>query len=693
MTLTPGIVLANRYTIDTILGQGGMGAVYCAFDANLGIHVAVKENLFLSDEYARQFQREASILANLRHTNLPRVIDYFDVPGQGQYLIMDFIEGEDLRQRIERTSTISEKEAVIIGTAICEALDYLHTRKPPVVHRDIKPGNIKITPEGEIVLVDFGLAKLMHDNQATTTGARAMTPGYSPPEQYGTARTDARTDIYSLGATLYAALTGVIPEEGLARATGKTDLTSIRELRPSIDRRLAPVIEKSLEVDPDKRYQTAMDFEVSLMRSGDISPNSRQVFRITPPPLEVIQSEKFEEPAANIKPASIKKNNRTNRSLRRIVTTTTALLTLLLILGLVFLQGTDITRIIGNLFSTSTVSVVSPTVPLNSSTATEPAAPTQVQTATLPVIAVQPSVSTTPTVSVSPTPEVTPIGGGTGKISFVSDRSGINQVWIMQADGTKARQLSNMAQGACQHAWSPDGTRLAVVSPCYTKDFSYPESKIYILDADGDNPQLLTVSNSGDFDPAWSPDGRRLAFTSLRTGTSHIFIYNFDDLTLEEISDTRYADSQAAWSPSGKQLAFVRLDIFNHIFIMSERGQTEFQFSSSGNVNDFWPVWSSDEEFILFARTQVNPTMPWLLKFRYEDRGKAAEKRIPPSGLTEIGPAWDPALSQDNQWIIYEGWPDGNNHDIFIMDIEGNNRARVTTDPGYDFNPVWVPGQ
>jgi serine/threonine protein kinase len=186
MTLERGALLHKRYRIVEILGQGGMGSVYRAVDENLGVDVAVKENLFTTDEYARQFRLEAVILANLRHPNLPRVTDHFVIGDQGQYLVMDYIEGEDLRQRMERMGNITEDDAILMGAAICDALTYLHTRKPPILHRDIKPGNVKITPDGHIFLVDFGLAKVLHGSQATTTGARAMTPGYSPPEQYGT---------------------------------------------------------------------------------------------------------------------------------------------------------------------------------------------------------------------------------------------------------------------------------------------------------------------------------------------------------------------------------------------------------------------------------------------------------------------------------------------------------------------------
>jgi serine/threonine protein kinase len=127
MTLDTGVLLNNRYRIIEILGQGGMGSVYRAIDENLGVQVAVKENLFLTDEYARQFRREATILAGLRHPNLPRVGDHFDIPGEGQYMVMDFIEGIDLRERLEQTGPLSEEEGVQIGLALCSALIYLQS--------------------------------------------------------------------------------------------------------------------------------------------------------------------------------------------------------------------------------------------------------------------------------------------------------------------------------------------------------------------------------------------------------------------------------------------------------------------------------------------------------------------------------------------------------------------------------------
>jgi serine/threonine protein kinase len=267
MSLNQGQLLRERYRIIEPLGHGGMGSIFRAVDEHLGVEVAVKENLFTIDDYARQFRREATILANLRHPNLPRVSDHFSIEDQGQYLIMDYIEGEDLQERLERLGPIDEEEVVFIGAAICDALSYMHARDSVVLHRDIKPANVRITPSGGVYLVDFGLAKVMQGDQTTTTGARAMTMGFSPPEQYGAARTDARTDIYSLGATLYTALTGLTPEDSLAQTMDQLELTPVRERNPKVSKRVAEAVEKALQVHPNDRWQMAAEFKNELLKA------------------------------------------------------------------------------------------------------------------------------------------------------------------------------------------------------------------------------------------------------------------------------------------------------------------------------------------------------------------------------------------------------------------------------------------
>ena len=212
--------MQGRYRIERELGKGGFGAVYCAWDSNVDRRCAVKENLEMAAEGRRQFSREATVLANLSHPNLPRVTDHFSIPGQGQYLVMDFVEGDDLGSLVNRQGKIPVEQALSWMIQVADALVYIHSQQPPVLHRDIKPANIRITPGGQAMLVDFGLVKVFDPNLKTTMGARAVTPGYAPPEQYGQGRTDHRTDIYALGATLYTLLTGQEPPESVQRVAG-----------------------------------------------------------------------------------------------------------------------------------------------------------------------------------------------------------------------------------------------------------------------------------------------------------------------------------------------------------------------------------------------------------------------------------------------------------------------------------------
>ena len=266
MSLRPGDVLKKRYRIVKQLGQGGFGTVYRAEDLSLKTTCALKENLDNWEDAQRQFKREALLLAKLRHTNLPRVIDYFFMPLQGQYLVMDFVEGYNLQEIIERVKhPLFEKEVLDWIDQICDALIYLHSQTPPIIHRDVKPANIKITPSGKAMLVDFGVAKIYDPNIKTTIGARAVTPGYSPVEQYGHGSTDTRADIYALGATLYALLTGKRPPESIARITGDV-LEPPSQLNPSISHHVERSILKAMEILAPNRYSMVADLRETLKK-------------------------------------------------------------------------------------------------------------------------------------------------------------------------------------------------------------------------------------------------------------------------------------------------------------------------------------------------------------------------------------------------------------------------------------------
>jgi Tol biopolymer transport system component len=295
----------------------------------------------------------------------------------------------------------------------------------------------------------------------------------------------------------------------------------------------------------------------------------------------------------------------------------------------------------------------------------------------------------TPTITLSPTP--TPLGGGSSQIAFNSKRSGTMQIWVIDASGKNLRQLTNMRDGACQPAWSPDGARLAFISPCSVKREIYEGSSIYLANADGSGVAPLPASPEGDFDPTWSPDGLKLAFTSLRTGRASIFTINLQTLNVQEISQSRYADLQPSWSPNSRQIAFVRKIVFGQIWIMDEEGNNQKMFSPGGEVNNFVPTWTRDGQAIYYSQIIGGSKVPGLVGMRYEDRDNPREFRVPASQEVNIGPVGSVTISPDSFWLAYEGWPDGTNHDIYIMTANGANITRLTTDPAFEFGPTWRP--
>ena len=217
--LSRGYYLHHRYRIIRTLGQGGFGQVYEALDDNLACVVAIKERFAKhdSEKLQRAFEREAQLLANLRHFVLPKVMDHF-TEGNGQYLVMEFIEGDDLATLLsKRQRPFSVEQVLHWADELLKGLEYLHTRREVIIHRDIKPANIKLTHEGEIFLLDFGLAKgyagsmdLPETNQRSSS-VHGYTAAYAPLEQLNNSGTNQQSDIYSLGATLYHLLTGQMP--------------------------------------------------------------------------------------------------------------------------------------------------------------------------------------------------------------------------------------------------------------------------------------------------------------------------------------------------------------------------------------------------------------------------------------------------------------------------------------------------
>jgi len=284
VALKTGEILRGRYRICERIGQGGMGNIYLADDLRLeGRRCALKEvehdrtvPANLIKEARKQFLQEATVLARLDHPNLPKVSDFFSI-GPRDYLVMDYIPGKDLRLRMldakQKSTFLSEGDVIIWANQLADALSYLHNQIPPLVHRDVKPSNLKITPNGLLKLVDFGLVKALVPDEMTITVIQGRgTALYTPLEQYGGdgLHTDIRSDIYAFGCTLYHLMTNNPPIDARDRFLQPSSLPRPRNLNPSISTRTERAILWAMELHPDDRPMIVEDLRQLLNGTRDL---------------------------------------------------------------------------------------------------------------------------------------------------------------------------------------------------------------------------------------------------------------------------------------------------------------------------------------------------------------------------------------------------------------------------------------
>lgn len=687
MTLENNFLLNNRYRIISILGQGGMGNVYRAKDLNLTIDVAVKENLYLSEEYTRQFKREAEILASLRHPNLPKVTDHFEIPNQGQYLVMEYINGEDLRDRMDRLGTLPDDEVVHIGVAICDALTYLHERKPPIYHRDVKPGNVRITEDGHVLLVDFGLAKVHSGKQETTSGARAMTPGYSPPEQYGSSRTDARSDIYALGATLYAALCGTPPEESLIRATDFTDLTPVRQLSPKTSPKLALVIEKALSIRAESRFQTANDMKLALLDVFGESVSSKPIV-IAPPP--------YKKPSTGLPGISTPLINTASLKRKSKVWIPIVLVTLVSFILVIFAMW--FFNPFANEQTTSTATETQIIVQITPPTSEPEKIIAKITDIPRPVIETETSNNQTevniPT-EIKPTADFSPVplNPNPGKIAFSSLRNGLPQIFVMSTNGEDQTQVTDYIDGACQPDWSPDGKKIVFVAPCTKKENRYPKGNLYIVELDSGFIESLDTGLGGNYDPSWSPDGKFIAFTKEINARTQVYVLDLESGSVVAVSDGKDQTRQPSWSDDGLYLVFIQKKYDDQIVVLNIFERTSKQVTRNNGLVNSRPLLTPDKSTIYYTQSSKDQYNPRIMGIQVDLSTEELfkEYRFPEQNYSVPLPATDQDISPDGYWLVFESWPDGTNHDIYISSVNGQIVHRLTTEPKFDFHPSWLP--
>ncbi|MEI8131207.1 MAG: protein kinase [Leptolinea sp.] len=643
MTLQNDEVLKDRYRIIQLLASGGMGIVYRAVDESLGVEVALKETIPGGISTIRM-QKMAALVGGLHHPNLPRVTDTFQLPDGRQILVMDFVPGEDLKGRVERSGALPIREAIDIITAAGFALQYLHTQSPPIIHQDVKAGNLRITPDGHVMLIDFDLMTVLQTGQTRPpTGEQGLTPGFAAPEQYNNLA-DARSDQYGLAATLYFALTSLLLPDALTRASGKNQISERKLASSRLPVDMITCLERALAINPDDRYPEIQAF------------------------LDALSAIQKDQPSVSANKTRNLRTEKVGMHKKRLLPIIIGLAGIgtLAIAAFVFLlpPQVDTQKPISNPPAASTDSSIQV-----SATKTQAINSKPVQQPTLQPVNI-PTETTSAPQNILPTP----LGGGTGEFAYVSEKTGLPQIFLGFTEFAETRQLTNIQEGACQPNWSPDGKRLIFTSPCPTKQqlMGKPEpyigSGLFILTIEGGNITPLPSLPGGDFDPAWSPDGSSIAFTSLRSKFPQIFLFDTASEKTTQLTQTSNANRQPAWSPDGKTIAFSSTRTGpSQVWLMKSDGSNAREFSVMVNGAAFTPDWSPNSSEIVYSQTN---------SFRL------ASRKVEDAGTTEfilnprLSLAYNPDYSTDGNWILIDS------------NIEGIQRVYRITQKGIGLEPL-----
>jgi eukaryotic-like serine/threonine-protein kinase len=697
MNFETGTILRDRYEIKRLLGKGGMGAVYQAYDKTLQTDAAVKINQSSGEQSSTQFLQEARLLATLRHPNLPRVTDHFIID-ENEILVMDLIEGDDLDTMLSIDGKMPVKNVIKWARQLGSALDYMHNQTPPVIHRDIKPANIKLTASGDAMLVDFGIAKATDKSQATSTGASGYTPGFAPPEQISRQGTGPYSDQYSLAATLYVLLSGVEPADSVDRVLGVTQLAPLQSLVEEIPIHIEKAIERALSVQPDNRFASVQEFLKALSNPNFIPTPPMQP---PVPDIEII-SGPYSQPWTEQPPEPVKQG----------------LPGWLVPLALVFVFLV-VAGIAGGvwIFTSSRSSQLTPipselqvaqiaqqtTVVYLSATPTPSNTPTASSTP-LPTITPQFTASQTNTPTKTFTPTVTatlkPIGGGSSVIAFSSDRGEGNalQIWLMyvgeSVNGNPAvnnfEQLTFGDGDKQSPAWSPNGRKLLYSAPAMSTANGID---IWMLDLDSPDadPVDLSQQPGDETEPTWSPDGTIIAFNYSKPDSDIRLIYfmNPDSSDFHAVSYEfeTYSEFSPVFSPDMQYLVYVSNDRDTLKLIVRKQKEgyaqrSQFDQKSGGELGEvIEPDWPSSGDLILY--TLVTDEEKTIYSAPFSQQGEEF-KLLTTRNTKESQADWSP----DMEWIVFSSERDGN-AEIYIMTATGGIQTNLSNNAGRDIQPDW----
>jgi len=638
-------VLADRYLVVSVLGNGAMGAVYLADDQRLsGRRCAIKENRPGADEnpevltrLREQFLAEANVLARLDHPGLPKVSDYFITDDNREYLVMDYVEGEDLNSMLERIRRPLEEEPVI-GWAdqVLDAMAYLHAQRPqPIIHRDIKPANLRLNLQGRIKLVDFGLVKLFDAGKPETKfELRGLgTPAYAPLEQFASSEqhTDTRSDIYALGATLYHLLTNMHPSDVHQRLLDPEVLLAPRHLNPNLSKNTEQVILKAMEIHPNNRYQSADEMRAAL----DGQTPAKVATTISPWGFAIVGFILVLLILAGVAwfLFGVLGNSVTSPETTAVVEGQST-------------AGTPVEAVLPQV--TSTNPTETPTRVLQQTVASLQDAPANQNTAATETPTPLPEPTDTPeseeTPTAQPQPQGVPASSLGGTIAYPVFNGTDYDLYFGQPDGSGTQLFRNQAS---QPAFSPDGNRIAFHS------WQLDARGLITMDLSGANLRRATIFFEDQL-PTWSADGSELVLLTRRSGDrkSQLVRMNsfaergegtvfgegeyptvgatgqlvfkgwgttagglrttplsFDDI--QPITDSE-EDTAPALSPDGQRVAFMSDRDGNwEIYVINSDGSGLRRLTDNA-AQDGLPVWSPDGRAIAFVSDRDEGWAVWV---------------------------------------------------------------------------------